>query len=244
MVDLCVNVDHVATLRQARRGVEPDPIAVALQAEMAGAVGITVHLREDRRHIQERDLRLLREVVRGKLNLEMAPVEEMKVIAIEVRPDQVTLVPERRQELTTEGGVDAHRLKGSLEGFVPALRDAGLLVSLFIDPAEPQIKAAKELGVDSVEINTARYSEARKPADIDREFAQLQKAVEEGRAAGLGVHAGHGLDYFNTGRVAALSRISELNIGYSIVSRSLFVGVERAVREMVGILRQTAADGG
>ena len=244
MAGLCVNVDHVATLRQARRGLEPDPVAAALQAELAGAVGITVHLREDRRHIQERDLRLLRQLVRGKLNLEMAAVEEMTVIALEVRPDQVTLVPERREEVTTEGGLDARGLKRPLEGFLPALRGAGLLLSLFIDPDETQVRAAQELSVDFVEINTARYSRARTATDLDREFALVQKAVEAAKAAGLGVHAGHGLHYFNTGRVAALPQISELNIGHSIVSRALFVGMERAVREMVEILRRASPGGG
>lgn len=244
MAELCVNVDHVATLRQARRGLEPDPVAAALQAEMAGAVGITVHLREDRRHIQERDLRLLRQLVRGKLNLEMAAVEEMKAIALEVRPEQVTLVPERREEVTTEGGLDARGLKGALERFLPALQGAGLLLSLFIDPDEAQVRAAKELGVDFVEINTARYTRARRAADLDREFAEVEKAVQWAKAAGLGVHAGHGLNYFNTGRVAALPRISELNIGHSIVCRAVFVGMERAVREMVEILRRATPGGG
>jgi len=191
MAKLCVNVDHVATIRQARQTDEPDPVAAALVAERAGAVGITVHLREDRRHIQDRDLRLLRQVVRGKLNLEMAAVAEMRAIALEVRPEQATLVPERRQEVTTEGGLDAAGQAGRLPGIIGPLRQAGIALSLFIDPRPGQLAAARELGADYVELNTAAYSEAKTPAGRKKELEALREAALGARALGLGVHAGH-----------------------------------------------------
>ncbi|MFC1491434.1 pyridoxine 5'-phosphate synthase [Nitrospinota bacterium] len=236
MPKLCVNVDHVATVRQARRTNEPDPVAAALIAERAGAIGITIHLREDRRHIQDRDLRLIREIVRGKLNLEMAPVEEMRNIALEVRPDQASLVPERREEITTEGGLDAAGQLDRLPGIVAPLREAGILVSLFVDPDPSQIEAAKKLGGDYVELNTAAYSEALGKEGIDREVAVLRESAEMAHSLGLGVHAGHGLTYLNVGPIAALPHLEELNIGHSIVSHSIFVGFERAVREMVRLI--------
>jgi pyridoxine 5-phosphate synthase len=238
MAKLCVNVDHVATIRQARQTNEPDPVAAALIAERAGAVGITVHLREDRRHIQDRDLRILRQVVRGKLNLEMAAVAEMRAIALDVRPEQATLVPERRQEVTTEGGLDAAGHVGRLPEIIGPLRQSGIALSLFVDPRPGQLEAARELGADFVELNTAAYSEARTPAQRRRELDALREAALRAHALGLGVHAGHGLTYLNVEPVAALPHLEELNIGHSIVAHAVFAGFERAVREMAGLIER------
>ncbi len=238
MPKLCVNVDHVATIREARKTNEPDPVAAALIAERAGAIGITIHLREDRRHIQDRDLRLMRQVVRGKLNLEMAPVAEMQGIALDVKPEQVTLVPERREEITTEGGLDVAGNIEQIAGLMKPLRDAGLLLSLFIDPHPEQIEAAKELSADFVELNTAAYSEARGELSQEKELASLSEASIRAHGLGLGVHAGHGLTYLNVQAVAQLPHLQELNIGHSIVSHSVFVGFERAVREMSNIIER------
>ncbi len=238
MPKLCVNVDHVATIREARKTNEPDPVAAALIAERAGAIGITIHLREDRRHIQDRDLRLMRQVVRGKLNLEMAPVAEMQGIALDVKPEQVTLVPERREEITTEGGLDVAGNIEQITGLMKPLRDAGLLLSLFIDPHPEQIEAAKELSADFVELNTAAYSEARGELSQEKELASLSEASIRAHGLGLGVHAGHGLTYLNVQAVAQLPHLQELNIGHSIVSHSVFVGFERAVREMSNIIER------
>ncbi|MFQ5914393.1 MAG: pyridoxine 5'-phosphate synthase [Nitrospinota bacterium] len=241
MAQLCVNVDHVATVRQARRTVEPDPVWAAVQAELGGAIGITVHLREDRRHIQDRDVRLLRQTVRGKLNLEMAAVEEMLRFALDVHPDQATLVPEKREEITTEGGLDVAGQQTRIQEYIPALKGAGLQVSLFIDPQPGQISAAARLGADFVEINTAAYSEARTAEDLDKEIQAICAGVQQARKEGLGVHAGHGLTYLNVGRIAALHEISELNIGHSIVSRALSSGMQQAVRDMVALMEKAAA---
>lgn len=238
MPKLCVNVDHVATIREARKTNEPDPVAAALIAERAGAIGITIHLREDRRHIQDRDLRLMRQVVRGKLNLEMAPVPEMQGIALDVKPEQVTLVPERREEITTEGGLDVASNIEQIAGLMKPLRDAGLLLSLFIDPHPEQIEAAKELSADFVELNTAAYSEAGGHLSQEKELAALREASLKADGLGLGVHAGHGLTYLNVEAVASLPHLQELNIGHSIVSHSVFVGFERAVREMSNIIER------
>ncbi len=239
MPKLCVNVDHVATIRQARKTNEPDPVAAALIAERSGAIGITIHLREDRRHIQDRDLCLMREVVRGKLNLEMASVEEMLEIALKVRPDQASLVPERREEITTEGGLDAAGQIAKLPEVIEPLRHAGILVSLFIDPDDAQLEAAKKLGADYVELNTAAYSEAKGREAAERELGALREAAERAHALGMGVHAGHGLTYLNVEPVTALPHLEELNIGHSIVSHSVFVGFERAVREMADLVERT-----
>jgi len=241
MAKLCVNVDHVATIREARKTNEPDPVAAALIAERAGAIGITIHLREDRRHIQDRDLKLMRQVVRGKLNLEMAPVSEMKDIALDVRPEQVTLVPERREEITTEGGLDVAGNIEQIAGLMKPLREAGLLLSLFIDPHPEQIEAAKELGADFVELNTAAYSEAKGHVSQENELASLRDAALQAHELGIGVHAGHGLTYLNVEAVASLPHLQELNIGHSIVSHSVFVGFERAVREMSDIIERVGA---
>ena len=236
MPKLCVNVDHVATIRQARGTNEPDPVAAALIAERAGAVGITIHLREDRRHIQDRDLSLIRQVVRGKLNLEMAPVDEMRGIALDTRPDQVTLVPERREEITTEGGLDVSGQMDRLAAIIDPVQAAKILVSLFIDPESHQIEAAHRLGADYIELNTAAYSEARNSEAVGREISALKKAADQAHALGLGVHAGHGLTFLNVEPIASLPHIEELNIGHSIVSHAVFTGFEAAVGEMVRLV--------
>ena len=238
MPKLCVNVDHVATIREARKTNEPDPVAAALIAERAGAIGITVHLREDRRHIQDRDLNLLRQVVRGKLNLEMAPVPEMKDIALDVKPEQVTLVPERREEITTEGGLDVAGNMEQIADLIKPLREAGLLLSLFIDPHPKQIEAARELNAEFLELNTAAYSEANDHVSKEGELASLRNASLQAHEIGMGVHAGHGLTYLNVGAVASLPYLQELNIGHSIISHSVFVGFEKAVREMSDIIER------
>jgi pyridoxine 5-phosphate synthase len=230
MIRLGVNIDHVATVRQARRGDEPDPVQAAVLALLGGADNITVHLREDRRHIQDRDVRLLRQLLPRGLNLEMAAVDPIVDIACDIRPDQATLVPERREELTTEGGLDVLSNQAAVGRAVQRLRAAGIEVSLFLDPDLQQIEAAKHLGVAAVEIQTARYSEARPPAK--RERAALEDAAAWARQHGLHIHLGHGLNYTNVQAVARIPGVVELNIGHSIVSRAVLVGMERAVREM------------
>jgi pyridoxine 5-phosphate synthase len=232
MIRLGVNIDHIATVRQARRALEPDPVAAAVIAQMSGADGITVHLREDRRHIQDRDVRVLRPVVHKILNLEMAVSDEILAIALEVKPDQVTLVPERRQELTTEGGLDVVANEKEVARIAGKLHAAGIPVALFIDPDAAQIDMSKKLGVKAIEIQTARYSEAKTPEGRRRELDLLKDSTDRGRELGLHVHMGHGLDYDNVGPIAGIPGVEELNIGFSIVTRALFVGLERAVREM------------
>jgi pyridoxine 5-phosphate synthase len=237
MIRLGVNIDHVATVRQARRAVEPDPVAAAVLALLGGADGITVHLREDRRHIQDRDVRLLRPVVTGRLNLEMAAVDAIADIACEIQPTEATLVPERREEVTTEGGLDVVAHEKVVARVVPRLLQAGMEVSLFLDPDARQIEIAHQLGVHAVEVQTARYSEARTPAQRDRELAALIEATAYARERGLHVHMGHGLNYHNVQAVAAIAGVEELNIGHSIVSRALLVGMTQAVRDMKEAIR-------
>jgi pyridoxine 5-phosphate synthase len=239
MIKLGVNIDHVATIRQARRAAEPDPIAAALLAEQAGADGITVHLRSDRRHIGDRDVRLLREVIKTRLNVEMALTEEMMAIAGQIKPDTVTLVPESPEELTTEGGLDVARHGRDIAGAVTVMRGGGIEVSLFIDPEMSQIQAAAETGARLIELNTAAYS-AAVPLGLkewEGAFAEQLDAVAEAAetAAGLGLRvlAGHGLTYRNVAPVAVIPEIEELNIGHNIVARAVLVGMERAVREML-----------
>jgi pyridoxine 5-phosphate synthase len=235
MIRLGLNIDHVATVRQARRASEPDPVAAAVLAMLAGADGITVHLREDRRHIQDRDVRLLRPVVTTRLNLEMAAVDAIADIACEVKPDEATLVPEKRQELTTEGGLDVVANEAVVARIAHRLQDAGIEVSLFIDPDNAQIDAAKRLGVQAVEIQTARYSEAGH--HTERELEILRDATAHALVLGLHVHMGHGLNYHNVQAVAAIPGVEELNIGHSIVARAVLVGMERAVRDMKEAIR-------
>jgi pyridoxine 5-phosphate synthase len=237
MANLGVNIDHVATVRQARGGVEPDPITAAALAELGGADGITIHLREDRRHIQDRDLRLLRQTVKVKLNLEMAATDEMVRIALEVKPEMCTLVPEKRQELTTEGGLDVRFNLEVVSGAVDRLQDGGISVSLFVDPDTDQIKAASKAGADCIEIHTGAFAEAREWKVQEQELIKIENAVKLAKKLGMGVNAGHGLNYTNIKKVAAIGGIEEYNIGHAIISRALFVGLERAVREMVDLIK-------
>jgi pyridoxine 5-phosphate synthase len=233
MARLGVNIDHVATVRQARRAPEPDPVQAAVLAELGGADGITVHLRSDRRHIQDRDVEILRRVVKTRLNVEMAATQEMVRIALTVKPDQVTLVPERREELTTEGGLDAVLNSVQLKPVVRALGDGGIRVSLFVDPDLEQVKEAHKIDAQAVEINTAAYADALEDRDRDSALRKVADAVRFGRKLGLEVHAGHGLTYRNVRPIALLPEMGELNIGHNIVARAVLVGMERAVREML-----------
>ncbi|HTY20420.1 MAG TPA: pyridoxine 5'-phosphate synthase [Geobacteraceae bacterium] len=237
MARLGVNIDHVATIRQARGGIEPDPVAAAAIAELAGADGITIHLREDRRHIQDRDLRLLRETVKTKLNLEMAATREMIDIALSVKPDICTLVPEKRQELTTEGGLDVRMNMQHIAETVELLHEGDLPVSLFIDPDPDQIKAADKVGADYIEIHTGVFAEAKDWKRQEPELIKIENSVKLAHKLGLGVNAGHGLNYTNIKKVAVISEIEEYNIGHAIISRAVLVGLDRAVREMVDLIK-------
>ena len=237
MPTLGVNIDHIATIRQARRTVEPDPVAAASLAELAGADGITVHLREDRRHIQDRDVRLLRQTVRTHLNLEMAATDEMVAIALDVKPDYVTLVPEKREEVTTEGGLDIAGQIDRLALVVDKLQTASIPVSLFIDANESQIEASVKVKAKFIELHTGTYAEAADEASREQELALLARGCERAKAAGLRVNAGHGLTYWNVYPVACLPGMEELNIGHTIISRAALVGLERAVREMKQAIR-------
>jgi pyridoxine 5-phosphate synthase len=237
-VRLGVNIDHIATLREARKAAEPDPIAAAVLAEMAGADGITVHLRGDRRHIQDRDLEVLRKVVQTRLNLEMAANPAMVTLAATHKPDHATLVPERREELTTEGGLDVLLNQTLVRKTVVDLREAGVAVSIFVDPDYDQIRAIAKLEVRIIEINTAKYSEARRD---EQAIAEADKVAQAARAAaklGIRVLAGHGLTYRNVRRIVQIPEIEELNIGHSIIARAALVGMERAVREMKALLER------
>jgi pyridoxine 5-phosphate synthase len=231
---LYINIDHVATLRQARRGSEPDPVEAAIACEAAGADGITAHLREDRRHIQDDDIHRLKQSVRTYFNLEMACVAEMLELARAIKPQQVTLVPERREEITTEGGLDITTDPARIRNAVDALTDAGIRVSLFIDATRAAVEQSRKLGVPAIELHTGSYAHApASPATIDA----LADAARRGADLGLAIHAGHGLTVRNVGAVARIPEIEELNIGHSIVSRSVFVGLEGAVREMREAMR-------
>jgi pyridoxine 5-phosphate synthase len=232
MPRLGVNIDHVATLRQARGGREPDPVWAAVLAELGGADVITIHLREDRRHIQDRDLRQLRDTVQVRLNLELAVEPGVVAVALQVRPDQVTFVPERRLELTTEGGLDVAGQRERVADALSRCRDAGMEVALFIDPDPKQVQAAIELGAAAVELHTGSYANAAALGDRQRELAALKRAGTTIVESGLELHAGHGLNYQNVAPVARLRAMQELNIGHSIVSRAVFVGLKEAVRDM------------
>jgi len=237
MVMLGVNVDHVATVRQARKTFDPDPVMAATLAILGGADGITIHLREDRRHIQDRDLRLLREMVPCELNLEMAATEEMTNIAIATKPDMVTLVPEKREELTTEGGLNVIEIKDHLREAIKKIKDAGILVSLFINPSRIDIECSKEIGADMVEIHTGYYSETRGEAQ-KRELIRIKDAVSFSLSLGLKTNVGHGLNYYNVKPIASIKGLRALYIGHSIISRAVLVGIERAVREMKEIIKE------
>lgn len=237
MPTLGVNIDHVATVRQARRTTEPDPVAAAILAELGGADGITVHLREDRRHIQERDVRCLRQTVQTHLNLEMAATPEMVAIALEIQPDYVTLVPERRQEITTEGGLDVVGALAELTKTVQALHHQAIPVSLFIDPEPDQIRAAHQTGAQGIELHTGTYALAKKAAARQAELERLITGAQLAQELGLRVNAGHGLTYQNVCPVACIAGMAELNIGHSIISRAVLVGLTQAVREMKQAMR-------
>ncbi|URA10434.1 pyridoxine 5'-phosphate synthase [Thermospira aquatica] len=235
MLYLGVNIDHVATLRQIRLAAYPDPVAIAPLVEKAGAHGITVHLREDRRHIQEHDVRRLRQSVTTRLNLELALSEDIIRIALEVRPDEVCLVPEKRQELTTEGGLDVLSQEKDITAIVKRFHEAGIKTSLFIDADPSQIEAAKRTKTDMIELHTGRYAEANDRTQ-DIEFERLREGAKVAASLGLQVNAGHGLNYDNTARIAAIPELHTLNIGHAIVARALFVGIEQAVREMLEVM--------
>jgi len=237
MTRLGVNIDHVATLRQARGVKYPDPVAAAAIVEMAGADGIVVHLREDRRHIRDRDVYILRDTVKTKLNLEMAATPEMVKIALETKPHMVTLVPEKRKELTTEGGLNVRGNKAALAKTIAQLKNGGIVVSLFIDPNGKQIETSREVGADFVELHTGRYCDATTNEEEDREYKNLLDAVGIAFDLDLGINAGHGLNYFNVRRVAEIKEIDELSIGHSIVARAVLVGLDRAVRDMIELIK-------
>jgi len=236
MIRLSTNIDHVATLRQARGGKEPDPVAAAMLCEQAGADGITLHLRVDRRHVQDRDLRLLRQMVKTRLNLEMAATEEMLETAIEVKPDLCTLVPERPGEITTEGGLDVAGQKEDLKKTIERLHKARLTVSIFLDPEERQVEAAKEVGADAVELHTGPYADAVSEEDVELEFGRLFRAATLAGELGLELRAGHSLNFRNLPRVATLPHLVEVSIGHNVVARAVFIGLERAVKELLAVL--------
>ena len=235
MTTLGVNIDHIANVRQARKTVEPDPVQFAFLAELGGANSITVHLREDRRHIQDRDLFLLKDTVKTKLNLEMAATDEMLKISKKLLPDYVTLVPEKREEVTTEGGLDVVNNEKYLKDFVNSLKSSNIEISAFIDPAKEQINSSKEVGFDFIELHTGKYADLKG----QEQNLELQKIIESTYYAidlGLVVNAGHGLNYQNVEKIASINNINELNIGHSIVTRALAVGLEKAVREMKALI--------
>jgi pyridoxine 5-phosphate synthase len=234
---LGVNIDHVATLRQARRGRYPDPVVAAALAELGGADQITLHVREDRRHVNDRDLEILRKTINGSLNLEMAAVQTMLDLALQHRPDTATLVPERREELTTEGGLDVVSHREEIKRVTRGLRDASVEVSLFVDPDLEQIKASHRVDAQAVELHTGRYCEARGQRDKARELGRIVEAARSAAKLGLRVAAGHGLDYWNVQPVAGIEEITELNIGYAIICRAVLTGLERAVRDMKDLIQ-------
>lgn len=236
MVRLSVNIDHIATLRQARRVKEPEPIAAALLAELAGAEGITVHLRKDRRHIQERDLEILRATIKTKLNLEMGTDEEIVKIALRIKPDMATLVPEREEEITTEGGLDFSRNDSRLKEVISLLHDRKIMVSLFIDPTSSNIKKAHRYNSDTVEIHTGHYAEVRNELEIATELEKIAGAAALAKKLGLRVNAGHGLDYQNVKKVCLIEEIQEFSIGHSIIARACLVGIKEAVAEMLKLI--------
>ena len=237
MARLGVNIDHVATLRQARGGMEPDPVSAAVFVELAGADGIVLHLREDRRHIQDRDLKLLRQINQTKLDMEMAPTEEMVKIALAVKPHLVTLVPERREELTTEGGLEVIGHQESLQSIIRLLHDGGIGVSIFVDPDLDQVKSSHKINADYVEIHTGRYANARFLKEEDMELKSIEHAAKLAYKLGLGVAAGHGLNYRNVRRLLQIPEIVEYNIGHAIIARAVLVGLESAVREMKELIK-------
>jgi pyridoxine 5-phosphate synthase len=238
IMHLTVNIDHIATIREARGGLEPDPVTAAHICELAGAEGIVCHLREDRRHINDRDLRLLRETVKTKLDMEMAATEEIIRIAIETLPDLATLVPERREELTTEGGLDAKSNVHYLTDATKELQKHDIKVSLFIDPFPEQVEAAAKIGANIIEIHTGEYSNAHSEEEQMELLEQIRKAAAQAKELGLGVNAGHGINYINVIPLAQVGEIDEMSIGHAIISRAVFVGLDRAVQEMVRLVKR------
>jgi pyridoxine 5-phosphate synthase len=240
VLTLGINIDHVATIRQARRTVEPDPVAAAVLAELAGADGITAHLREDRRHMQDSDIHRLRQTVRTRLNLEMAATDEMVAVALQVKPDYITLVPEKREEITTEGGLDVAGQISRMQEVVTTLQANGIPVSMFIDPEAAQIDASAQIGAKFIELHTGTYADAKPDSSQQAEqLAHLKAGCQRALTAGLRVNAGHGLTYWNVYPIACLPGMEELNIGHTIISRAVLVGMERAVREMKQAMRGT-----
>ena len=234
---LALNIDHFATIREARKSNEPEPVLAALLAEQAGAEGIVCHIRGDRRHIKERDLRLLRQTIKTKLNIEMAATEEMKKIALDIKPDVVSLVPEREEELTTEGGLNVRSNEEQLKSHIRALQEAGIRVSIFVDPDIRQIEACKRVGVDLIEINTGKYADLKPGGERLAALEEIKQAARKGHELGLEVHAGHGLDYFNSGPIASIPEMKEFSIGFAIVARAAIVGIHRAVKEMIDLIK-------
>lgn len=241
MIKLGVNIDHVASLRQARGTRYPEPVHAALEAELAGADAITIHLREDRRHIQERDVELLKQTIQTRMNLEMAVTDEMIKLALRYKPEDCCLVPERREELTTEGGLDVAGQKQKISEACKVLGEAGIRVSLFVDADERQVEASKEAGAPVIEIHTGHFADATSPENQKREFERIEAAVNRGLALGLQVNAGHGLHYQNVMKIAGLPGVSELNIGHAIVAQALFTGFQEAVREMKALIQEAEA---
>jgi pyridoxine 5-phosphate synthase len=238
MVRLGVNIDHIANIRQARKAIQPDPIAAAVIAEMAGADGITVHLRQDRRHIQDRDLRLLREIIHTRLNLEMSAEQEMMEVALSIKPDMVTLVPEKADEVTTQGGLDVIGKKDWLAQQIQTLQISEIPVSLFIDPDLGQVKKARKIGADCIEIHTGLYAAAKTPNQQQEELEKIEQAAKLAKKFNMGVNAGHDLTYRNVTPIAAIKEIEELNIGHNIIARAVFVGLEQAIKEMIALVRK------
>lgn len=237
MARLGINVDHVATVREARKTNEPDPVAAAILAELGGADQITVHLREDRRHIQDRDVDILRKVVRTRLNLEMAATDEMVAIALAIRPDMVTLVPEKRQEITTEGGLDVIREANKLEAQIRTLKSGRIIVNMFIDPELEQVKMSSKLGADGVELHTGTYADSYDTSEYESELDRIANAANMANKLNLITAAGHGLTYQNVSNVVRIRQIEEFNIGHTIISRAILVGIERAVKEMARLVK-------
>jgi pyridoxine 5-phosphate synthase len=235
---LAINIDHIATLRNARGGNDPDPVKAALLCEETGAAGIVCHLREDRRHIKDDDVRRLRTFLKKKLDLEMAATEEIIAIAIKTSPDLVTLVPERRQELTTESGLDIVKQKKFFDGVVKQFHQSRISTSLFIDPVEAQVRASADIGTDMIEIHTGEYAEAKSEQELKEQLHRIQEAASLGKSLGLGVNAGHGLDYSNIKPVSAIKEIDEVSIGHAVIAHALYVGIESAVREMMKLIER------
>lgn len=235
-MQLAINIDHIATIRNARGGSEPDPVEAAHICEMAGAVGIVSHLREDRRHIRDNDVYRLRKTITTKLDLEMAATDEIIQIALDVQPDLVTLVPEKRQELTTEGGLDVVSQKKRLENVIHSFHDKKIAVSLFVDPQQSQIEASKEIGTDMVELHTGEYANAASEHEIQMQLSRIQSMAKLGKSLGLTVNGGHGLDYRNVSPIAAVKEIHEVSIGHAVITRAVLVGLETAVKEMLRLV--------